>query len=325
MNLETIIMVKLVNQKNQEHLKERKLHEKNSLQGFINREAQRLKQLGHTRTSETYISTSNSLSNFLEGQDICINRITSQLIQQYEAYLTNKGLTRNSSSFYIRVLRAIVNKAIKQGITKQNNAFDSVYTGIDKTVKRAISIEIIKQIQHLDITSRKNLDYARDMFLFSLYTRGMSFIDMAYLKKTDLKNNILTYRRRKTKQQLIIKWEPCMQSIVQKYENKNSGKYILPILGKISGNEQQTYKNEIYKVNRSLKIIGKMVAIEAPLTMYVARHSWASIAYKKRIPLPIISQGMGHKTEATTRIYLDSLESSTINNANRIILQSLKI
>ena len=318
-------MVKLVNQKGKENKREGKVSNKKSLQDFISKEVKRLKELGYTRTSETYISAQNSLSRFAKGQEIYLELITPELMQKYEVYLRKEGLTRNSSSFYMRVLRAIVNKAVKKGIIKQQNAFANVYTGIDKTVKRAISIEIIKQILYLDIASRKNLDYARDMFIFSLYTRGMSFIDMAYLKKTDIKNGILTYRRKKTKQQLLIKWEPCMQSIISKYESTYTGEYLLPILGKTKGSELQTYKNAIYKLNRNLKIIGKMVSPETPLTMYVARHSWASIAYKKRIPLSVISQGMGHQTETTTRIYLDSLESSTINNANKIILQSFEI
>ena len=97
-------------------------------------------------------------------------------------------------------------------MTAQNYLFRHVYTGVDKTVKRAIPIKSIKALKEMDLAMNSALDFARDMFLFSFYTRGMSFVDMAYLKKTNLQNGILTYRRRKTGQELSIKWEkfkPC--------------------------------------------------------------------------------------------------------------------
>ena len=121
----------------------------------------------------------------------------------YEAWLHGKGITKNSSSFYMRILRAVYNRAVEKELTSNRNPFKHVYTGVDKTVKRAIPLKAIKKIKNLDLSLHPALDFARDMFLFSFYTRGMSFIDMAYLKKKDLQNGILSYRRHKTGQQQI--------------------------------------------------------------------------------------------------------------------------
>lgn len=157
----------------------------------------------------------------------------------------------------------------------------------------------------------------------SFYLRGMSFIDMAYLKKTDLKNGHIVYRRRKTGQQLIIKWTKEMQMILDKYpENKSD--YLLPIIRNIGTNERYSYRNTGYNINRNLKNIAAMVGITIPLTLYVARHSWASAAKSKGIPLSIISEGMGHDSENTTKIYLASLDTSIVDKANALILKSLK-
>lgn len=211
---------------------------------------------------------------------------------------------------------------MEKELTQQKFPFKHVYTGIDKTVKRAISLKSIKRIKNLELSLNPALDFARDMFLFSFYTRGMSFIDMAYLKKKDLLDGILTYRRHKTGQQLSIKWEKCMQDIVSKYDTDDSSLYLLPIFKSPDENRKQ-YKYVQCRINQQLKEIAKRANISIPLSMYVARHSWASIAKSKNIPVSVISEGMGHDSEMTTQIYLASLDSSVVDNANRQILKCL--
>jgi len=236
--------------------------------------------------------------------------------------LKNNGVSPNSSSFYMRNLRAVYNRAVEKGLTSQRFPFKHVYTGVDKTVKRAVSLKVIKRIKEMDFSMNSTFDFARDMFLFSFYTRGMSFIDMAYLKKKDLANGILSYRRRKTGQQLFIRWEKCMQEIVDKYDNSLS-EYLLPIIKPMKGDERTHYQNAMYLINRKLKEIGKMTGVQLPLTMYVARHSWASVAKNKNVPISVISEGMGHDSEMTTQIYLASLDTAVVDRANKMILKSL--
>ena len=296
-------------------------HNSLSLLNFMQEVIVELQQMGKQRTSETYRSTLRSFMQFRDGKDVLLNDINSDLMRRYEAYLMGRGLIKNSSSFYMRILRAVYNRAVEKDLTINRNPFKHVYTGIDKTVKRAIPLKIIKQIKNLELSLRPSLDFARDMFLFSFYTRGMSFIDMAYLKKKDLSNGILSYRRRKTGQQLFIRWEKCMQEIVDKYDTDYCSPYLLPIL-KYPYDRSQ-YKNMLYRTNKSLKDIAKMVGLSIPLTLYVARHSWASIAKSKHIPISVISEGMGHDSEMTTQIYLASLDNAVVDRANAQILKDL--
>ena len=289
-----------------------------SLLNFMHGVIAQLKQLGKIRTSETYTATLKSFMAFRDEQDVPLDGVTSDMMLMYEAYLKARGVRMNTISFYMRILRAVYNRAVEKGLTTQDNPFRHVYTGVDKTVKRAIPIKAIKVLKELDLSMNPTLDFARDMFLFSFYTRGMSFIDMAYLKKTDLQNAILTYRRRKTGQELSIKWEKCMAEIVAKYpENKTD--FLLPII-KESDNERRQYDNALHLVNYRLKELSTMLKLQRPLTMYVARHSWASAAKAKNVPLSVISEGMGHDSEATTQIYLASLETSVVDKANKMIL-----
>ncbi len=282
-----------------------------------------LRTLGKIRTSETYAATLSSFRRFRDNKDLALDDIDSDMMMAYEAYLKLRGVSLNSSSFYMRNLRAVYNRAVEKNLTVQRYPFRHVYTGIDKTVKRAVPLKTVRRIKELDISMSPALDFARDMFLFSFYTRGMSFVDMAYLRKKDLNGNILSYRRRKTGQQLHIKWEKCMQDIVDKYDNSLS-QYLLPIIKpSCNTDERKQYIYTSHNVNRNLKTIGNRLGLSVPLTMYVSRHAWASIAKSINIPISVISEGMGHDSETTTRIYLASLDTIAIDKANHMILKSL--
>ena len=290
----------------------------NFMQGIITR----LKQMGKIRTAENYSCTLKSFMQFRGDRDVLLSEIDSDLMQLYEAYLHGKGAVRNTSSFYMRILRAVYNRALEKELIEQRNPFRHVYTGVDKTVKRAVPLSAIKRMKNLDLSLQPNLEFARDMFLFSFYTRGMSFIDMAHLKKKDLQNGFLSYRRRKTGQQLVIRWEKCMQEIVDKHHTCGRNPYLLPILN-FQNESRKQYKYAQSRINVHLKEIANMIGVSIPLSMYVARHSWASIAKSKNIPISVISEGMGHDSELTTQIYLASLDNTIVDNANAQILKCL--
>ncbi len=282
----------------------------------------KLRQNGKIRTSETYKSTLNSFKKYRADEDIMLDCISSETMKGYEAWHKARGVAPNTISFYFRILRAVYNRAVEDGVIESRNPFRHVYTGVDKTVKRALPLAVIKKIKALDLTLAPALDFARNMFLMSFYLRGMSFIDMAFLKKSDLKNGYVTYRRRKTGQLLIIEWTKEMQMILDKYPENNSD-YLLPVIRNTDTNERCAYLNASYNINHSLKCIADMAGVAIPLTLYVARHSWASAAKVKGIPLSVISEGLGHDSEATTRIYLASLDTSIVDEANSLILSSL--
>lgn len=289
---------------------------------FIRAQAAHKKQLGKIRSSETYQTTLNSFMRFREGIDLTFDMIDSELMEHYEAELRRHGLLRNTSSFYMRVLRTNYRLAVEKGLTPDRHPFKHVYCGMDKTVKRSISFAEIKKIKELDLSRKRVMDFARDMFIFSFCTRGMSFIDMAYLKKNDLKHGCLTYRRKKTGQLLVIEWTKQMQDILDKYK-PNSTQYLLPIITREDGNERRQYQNQMRKINRRLKDIATSIKLPVPLSLYCSRHSWATIARCKDIPISIISEGLGHDSEITTQIYLDSIKSYEVDKANRKILKDL--
>lgn len=289
---------------------------------FIRRQIARLKRMGRNRTAETYTETLSSLMKFRENIDFHFNSLDVDMMERYETWMRTRHLCRNTTSFYMRILRTIYNLAASEGLASGGNPFKSVYTGIDKTAKRAITLQEIKRVKNLDLSGEKKVEFARDIFLLSFYLRGMSFVDLAFLRKTDLSNGFVTYNRRKTGQQLVIRWEKQMQDFLNKYKSTDT-QYLLPIIRHEDGTEERQYRNQMLLINRRLKEITSKAGLSTPLTLYVARHSWASIAKAKNVPLSIISGAMGHDSESTTQIYLASIQTNTIDDANHCILKDL--
>ncbi|MCM1501305.1 MAG: site-specific integrase [Bacteroidales bacterium] len=294
-----------------------------SLFNFMESIIARLKHDGKVRTSETYRSALNSFSRFRNDEDVMLDTLNQDMMKSYEAYLQAKGLVPNSISFHLRILRAVYNRACEQGLVAVSvKPFNHVYTGVEKTAKRAVDIKTIRQIKNMDLSMDKHADYARDIFMLSFYLRGISFIDLAYLKKSDLKNGIVSYRRRKTGQKLTVKWTKEMQEILDKYP-ENETEFLFPVIISGTANHRNQYRQRHYKVNCCLKTVAEKAGLQMPLTTYVARHSWASIAKSKGIPLGIISEGLGHDNEQTTQIYLATLDTSAVDRANDMIMSAL--
>ncbi len=283
---------------------------------------------GRERTAETYMSTLRSFKEFMNGKDIAIGNITCDTTKRYEQFLRQKGLSLNTVSFYMRVLRAVYNKAVIKGKAIDIKPFRNVYTGIAKTRKRALTIEALRAMKRLEPKSDA-MAFARDMFMFSLYTRGMSFADMAALRHSNIRNGELVYTRKKTGQRIRVKWEKCMQDIVERHYSRHKEKvpgnddFLLPIAKDPETGRQRRYKSVQCMVNYQLKNIAAILGITNGITMYAARHSWASMAKNMNIPLYVISDSMGHHSQNTTQIYLDTIDSKVIDRANMKIIKAI--
>jgi site-specific recombinase XerD len=255
--------------------------------------------------------------NIVEMKDILIDNIDNDLMRKYENWLITEGVTKNTVSCYMRVLRSIYNQAVKRGLTTQKNPFANIFTRIDKTVKRAVNEDVIVQLKNMDLTDHSELALARDLFMFSFYMRGISFIDMANLRKNNVKNGYIAYIRSKTKQHLTVRIEDCMQEIITRHAEQTIEDYLLPVYTAQNRDNTSQLRNH----NKRLKRISDMLKLEKPLSSYVSRHSWATLALRKGIPLEVISESMGHENETTTRIYLASLEQSVVDKANAEIIR----
>jgi len=309
---------------------------------FINSEIDHQRQNGHISVANNYASAANSFSRFLKTRkkdDMSFQKMTSLLVSDYEAWLQTRGLCRNTTSFYIRALQSVYHKAVRQGLTEDRRPFSEAYRGVARTAKRAIDASEVCQLSTLDIrhallssgdyedgrrlnNMQHQLEFARDIFIFCFCARGLTFVDLAHMRKSDITGNLLVYVRRKTKQRIEVQVEPMMQAVIDRYPSDTE--YLLPILTK-TGNQEAVYQQYRYalgRYNASLDTLGAMLG-GLKLTSYVSRHSWASAARQQNVPISIISQSMGHDSEKTTEIYLKSLECNVINKTNHDLLNNV--
>ncbi len=297
---------------------------KTTILAFGEEVTEECRHTGRLGTARNYERTLRSFATFIGG-DISLDEMTSQTLVDYESWLRNRGVMRNSTSFYMRNLRSMFNKAVEVGAAMPGNPFRDVYTGIDRTRKRAADEDLMVRLLGLDLGFSAALALARDLFVFSYSTRGMAFVDVAFLRKEDIRDGVISYVRRKTGQRLAVGLEPCMELIIKRYGEETSGSpYVFPL---ITSSDPlvayQQYRTALNYHNRKLKRLAVMLGEPLRLSTYTARHTWATAARNHNIPLSVISAGMGHASEKTTQIYLAALDDSVVDNANRGLLREL--
>ena len=254
---------------------------------------------GRKGSAANYRSSYRLLLSFLDGQHLTSQHLSARWAERYERWLRARGVKKRliPASFP----NPFTHLTVRQTVTR----------------KRALSRETIKRICTADLSAlHPKYSLARDIFMFSFFTRGMSFVDMVYLRNSDIHDGVLTYARHKTGQMLSMRIEPQLQHIIDRYSNASP--YILPVLAK--DDSYDNYRQQQRELNKFIRKIGVLLNIPEPLTFYVARHSWATLARDCGTPLTVISAGMGHTSERTTRIYLAQLDHNIIDKANRKII-----
>lgn len=292
---------------------------------FLQEQMTRKEMMNRLGTSRTYANAFRRFREFRCGRDLDFPELTPELIERYEAWLIGRGLKQNTIRFYLRTLHTLLKRAVEEGLAVHRRLFGRIRLSFVTTAKRAIAEADVSAIERLPLPQGTTLSLARDIFMFSFYTRGMPFVDIAFLRKSDLRNGMLSYCRKKTGQQLTLSWEKEQQAIIGRYARQTrDSPYMFPIIVRNDGTEYHQYQRKLENINRSLKKIGEMIGLKIPLTTYVARHTWASIAQSMNYSVAIISQGMGHHSYRTTQVYLDSIDTSKINEANKKIIRRIR-
>ena len=234
-----------------------------------------------------------------------------------------KGDMQGHLACYMRSLRAVYNKAVEQGLTEQKEPFGNVFTGISRTRKRSIEKADINKLRAVQVKPGSFMQLVRDVFLFCFYACGMPFVDVAFLKKSQIKGGILVYHRRKTDQVVQIKLEPCMQEIINRYRSDGSD-YVFPFLtSQDEDTAYREYKRKFSYYNKTLKTLGKLAGVDKPLSSYVARHTWATLAFMSSVDMAVIAQALGHTDVKTTRIYVEDIGNGKQNSANKKLLDEV--
>ncbi|WP_455639010.1 phage integrase SAM-like domain-containing protein [Parabacteroides sp.] len=310
------------------------------LLGYAETLARQLERRGQVRTANAYRTVARGILKFNKYEDIPLGQINECLIKDFEKYLKDKGKLPNTVSYYMRNLRAIFNKAVadKRVVKPRECPFTDVYKGVTKTMKRALSLDEVQMLHALDFEkyfknkdkdtpeykAAKNLYHARQYFGFCFYARGMSFVDMAYLRKENIRGGFIRYVRKKTGQQMEVKVTAELQEIIDGFSSEVLGSpYVFPIIKDNGKSPYKQYETGLRLQNYHLKKLAALAGIKKQISTHWARHSWASIGKKEHLSIQVISECLGHTSEKTTLIYLDSLDNSLLDAANEIVISAV--
>ena len=302
--------------------------EKGMKLSFFNLIEQRVsyfERLDKKKTANNYICAFKHFKCFREDQDIAVEDLTVGLMKDFQSFLIDKRLKMNTISLYNRMLRAVYNYALDEEIIQTDKRpFRKSFTGQEKTRKRAIDREIVKSLAALSLADKEMLGFARDLFLFSIYMQGMPFIDIAYLKKGQVRNGCVIYQRKKTNRQLRVKIHAQAQIIIDRYRVSDPDcPYLFPILYDSNKRKKREYSSALRVYNKRLDILSSLLKLDDPLTSYVARHTWASLARLCGTSDTVISEAMGHSNVGVTTIYLASLDIGMVAMANERVITML--
>ena len=287
-------------------------------------------QSGKVGYANAFIESLNKLKTFRNGKDLEFSDITFNFLKQYEDWLISQKLMPNTIFYYLRTLNTLLGYAKKEELVKPDyypfKDFGFAKYRNVKTKKRAITKENMLAIINQELPIQSRLARSRDFFVFSYYCGGINFVDMAHLKWSNIINGRLEYNRQKTNEAYNIILLSPAQKILQYFRETNfvrQDSYIFPILSDFHKTPQQM-RDRIHKVNRQtnedMKEIAKMLGIDETITTYVARHSFATIQKKSGTPTAIISEMLGHDSEKTTKIYLDSFGNDVLDEAMKNLL-----
>lgn len=253
---------------------------------------------------------------------------TPERLKEYEDWLAGQQSSPNTISTYMRTLQAVYNRWMSPGIEGYNPVlFKDVYTKVESRTKRALTAEQMEQLRNTDfsvLTLRQQQVLTYFLLMFML--RGMPFIDLAHLRKSDLRNRRITYRRHKTGKLMVVDVPPDAMRLLQKYRDKTDSEYLFPLLygGLFMEEHHHRYQETLRHFNRELARLMKQLLPGVSVSSYTARHTWATLAYHSGVPVGLISQSLGHSSIRVTMTYLKPFDAEVIDRINRQVISLVK-
>ena len=298
---------------------------------FMKQVAKGLQMEGNFGTAHVYRSSLNAIIAYRGKGDFTFHEVTPEWLKGFEIHLRGRGCSWNTVSTYLRTFRAVYNRAVDcRGAVYVPHLFRSVYTGTRADRKRALDTEDIQKVftklpQSSVVTS--DMRRTQELFVLMFLLRGLPFVDLAYLRKSDLHDNVITYRRRKTGRPLSVTLTREAMVLLKRYMNRDSSSpYLFSLLESREGTKEayREYQLALRSFNQQLLLLGQLLGLGDRLSSYTARHTWATTAYYCEIHPGIISEAMGHSSITVTETYLKPFRNKKIDEANQLVTDFVK-
>ena len=302
-------------------------------ENYINR----LRKEGRYSTAHVYKNALYSFSKFCGTLNMSFRQVTKERLRRYGQYLYECGLKPNTISTYMRMLRSIYNRGVEAGSAPYvPRLFHDVYTGVDVCQKKALPAGELHKLLYEDPKSerlRRTQAIAALMFQFC----GMSFADLAHLEKSALDQNVLRYNRIKTKTPMSVEILDTAKDMIYQLQNRKPALQDCPdyLFSILNGNKKRKdesayreYQSALRRFNNRLKDLARALRLKSPVTSYTLRHSWATTAKYRGVPIEMISESLGHKSIKTTQIYLKGFElreRTEVNKGNLSYIRNYRL
>ena len=297
---------------------------------FMKQVTDKLHLNGNYGTAHIYRSSLNAVLFFHKKEQLQFKELTPEWLKSFEISLRARGCSWNTVSTYLRTLRAVYNRAVDLRKAEYvPHHFRTVYTGTRSDRRRALDGEnvgkVFSRMTHPLMSPA--LKRSQELFILMFLLRGLPFVDLVYLRKSDLRDNVIIYRRRKTGRMLSVTLTPEAMTLLRRYRNRDEqSPYLFPVLHSPEGTAEayREYQQALRCFNYQLAILGEMMGLCERLSSYTARHTWATMAYYCEIHPGIISEAMGHSSITVTETYLKPFHSQKIDEANNKIIKFVK-
>ena len=297
--------------------------EKNDFIKLMREQEKKKRLAGAESTADLYRAVRNRFFRFCGKEALSVKALKPDQVSDFMASLKNESLCVNTVNSYISCLRAMYNRICREKYYRPKmNPFEGIRLVREETAKRAVTVEVMEAMAHLDYKEHPDQAETAGFALFSFMACGMPFVDLVHLTKENIRKegNVLAYHRQKTGTLIEMQISVGMKTLINRFASVDSP-YLFPVLSKETNHEQ--YKAMLAGFNRRLKQIGKRLQLPVPLTSYVFRHTWASEAYRQHVAINVISQALGHTSEKMTHHYLARLDTSEIAHANALIINKV--
>lgn len=293
----------------------------------------RLRKEGRHSTAHVYKNALRSFTVFCGTEGVSFSQVSRENLRCYYLYLVERGNKLNTISTYMRMLRSIYNRGVDANETHYvHGLFSEVFTGVDVLHKKALPIGELQALLYSEVKSDK-LRHTQAIANLLFQFCGMSFADFAHLEKKNLQGSILSYHRIKTGTPISIELLDTAQPLIRKLLNKEEASpgypdYLFSVLsGKNKRRDEEGYKeyqSALRRFNEELKELARACHISSKVTSYSLRHSWATTAKFRGVPIEMISESLGHKSIKTTQIYLKAFDLEKRTTVNRMNISYVK-
>lgn len=276
-------------------------------------------------TAHVYQSTLNRIRQYERSHRMPFSKLTREWLKGFEEQLRFEQLKENTISTYLRMLKAVYNQAVDEGLVAYvPRLFKQVHTGVDAKRDRSLEPKVLQELIAPSRLLRRDLEATRSVFLLLLMLQGMPFVDLVHLRKCDLREGAILYRRQKTGSELKVLVDPQAMKIIERYRSTDGDSpYLFPFITACGQEGYRQYQHALRKFNQSLSVLSVLLRLDTRLSSYKARHTWASLANFLGYDKKLISECMGHSSLKITETYFKAQGDARMKTINQGVISYL--